>query len=295
MRARLHVKDGRFGFFREGTHELCDAGPTRQLLPATIDALQTLQPVVAAGRARHRASFPKTPRQPSGRCFSNWSRPKPSRFTSTRSRGFPDCCSPIIKRGIRRSRTGRRTSPSTSRRQPVRLPLTHHVQSFFQGNRYLLAGARQPRARARAGGNGHGPVRRRRPVCRSARGAGAEADCRRRRGPLERARSRGECRRRTARRFTCAICRLRAICSGGACSGLTRSCSILREPACPGRRCRAFSASRFLASCISHATRPRWRATSNDSSEVGYRLDHIEAFDLFPNTAHVETLAVLTR
>jgi 23S rRNA (uracil1939-C5)-methyltransferase len=29
--------------------------------------------------------------------------------------------------------------------------------------------------------------------------------------------------------------------------------------------------------------------------EAGYRLDHIEAFDLFPNTAHVETLAVLTR
>jgi 23S rRNA (uracil1939-C5)-methyltransferase len=26
---------------------------------------------------------------------------------------------------------------------------------------------------------------------------------------------------------------------------------------------------------------------------AGYRLDHIEAFDLFPNTAHVETLAVL--
>jgi 23S rRNA (uracil1939-C5)-methyltransferase len=25
----------------------------------------------------------------------------------------------------------------------------------------------------------------------------------------------------------------------------------------------------------------------------GYRLDHIEAFDLFPNTAHVETLVVL--
>jgi 23S rRNA (uracil1939-C5)-methyltransferase len=30
-------------------------------------------------------------------------------------------------------------------------------------------------------------------------------------------------------------------------------------------------------------------------SEAGYRLDHIEAFDLFPNTAHVETLAVLVR
>jgi 23S rRNA (uracil1939-C5)-methyltransferase len=30
-------------------------------------------------------------------------------------------------------------------------------------------------------------------------------------------------------------------------------------------------------------------------AEVGYHLGHIEAFDLFPNTAHVETLAVLSR
>jgi 23S rRNA (uracil1939-C5)-methyltransferase len=29
--------------------------------------------------------------------------------------------------------------------------------------------------------------------------------------------------------------------------------------------------------------------------ESGYRLDHVEAFDLFPNTAHVETLAVFVR
>ena len=28
--------------------------------------------------------------------------------------------------------------------------------------------------------------------------------------------------------------------------------------------------------------------------EAGYRLSHVEAFDLFPNTAHVETLVVLT-
>jgi len=35
MRARLHARDGRLGFFREGSHELCDAGATGQLLPAT--------------------------------------------------------------------------------------------------------------------------------------------------------------------------------------------------------------------------------------------------------------------
>jgi 23S rRNA (uracil1939-C5)-methyltransferase len=43
MRARLHVRDGRVGFFKEGTHEVCDAASTGQLLPETaavIDALQ---------------------------------------------------------------------------------------------------------------------------------------------------------------------------------------------------------------------------------------------------------------
>ena len=39
MRARLHVRGHDLGFFREGTHELCDARTTRQLLPATCDVL----------------------------------------------------------------------------------------------------------------------------------------------------------------------------------------------------------------------------------------------------------------
>src|SRR4051812_47787257 len=37
MRARLHVHHGRIGFFREGTHEICDAAATGQLLPAAVD------------------------------------------------------------------------------------------------------------------------------------------------------------------------------------------------------------------------------------------------------------------
>src|SRR5688572_18766606 len=35
MRARLHAQGGRLGFYREGTHELCDALATSQLLPST--------------------------------------------------------------------------------------------------------------------------------------------------------------------------------------------------------------------------------------------------------------------
>ena len=42
MRARLHVRGHRLGFFREGTHEICDARATRQLLPGTCDVLDRL-------------------------------------------------------------------------------------------------------------------------------------------------------------------------------------------------------------------------------------------------------------
>src|SRR5436190_855251 len=36
MRARLHVRGGRIGFVREGSHDVCAVGPTAQMLPATV-------------------------------------------------------------------------------------------------------------------------------------------------------------------------------------------------------------------------------------------------------------------
>jgi tRNA/tmRNA/rRNA uracil-C5-methylase (TrmA/RlmC/RlmD family) len=39
LRARLHVADGHIGFFKEGTHTLCDAAPSAQLDPRTLDAV----------------------------------------------------------------------------------------------------------------------------------------------------------------------------------------------------------------------------------------------------------------
>lgn len=42
MRARLHAGGGRLGFYREGTHELCDPASTGQLLPATLAVLGEL-------------------------------------------------------------------------------------------------------------------------------------------------------------------------------------------------------------------------------------------------------------
>src|SRR5918997_2301405 len=48
MRARLHLRDGRLGFFREGTHDLCDPAVTRQLLPETTEALRRLETALTA-------------------------------------------------------------------------------------------------------------------------------------------------------------------------------------------------------------------------------------------------------
>jgi 23S rRNA (uracil1939-C5)-methyltransferase len=39
MRARLHVRGERVGFFREGTHDLCDAAATGQLPEASVNAV----------------------------------------------------------------------------------------------------------------------------------------------------------------------------------------------------------------------------------------------------------------
>lgn len=40
MRARLHLKNGAVGFYREGTHALCGMRETRQLRPDTCDAIE---------------------------------------------------------------------------------------------------------------------------------------------------------------------------------------------------------------------------------------------------------------
>jgi len=47
MRARFHVSNGRAGFFREGTHELCDAGVTGQLTPAALHAVEACRAALA--------------------------------------------------------------------------------------------------------------------------------------------------------------------------------------------------------------------------------------------------------
>ena len=48
MRARVNVRGRRVGFFREGTHDICDAGETGLLLPATGTLLREIEDIVRA-------------------------------------------------------------------------------------------------------------------------------------------------------------------------------------------------------------------------------------------------------
>ncbi len=50
MRARFHVRGRTLGYFREGTHGMCDPMTTRQLLPETGELLGELGERVRAGR-----------------------------------------------------------------------------------------------------------------------------------------------------------------------------------------------------------------------------------------------------
>lgn len=143
MRSRLHVRDGRVGFFREGTHELCDARSTRQLLTETCDVvdavarrlrggngiggeLELSENVEATGRVAHLESA-----GPIGR--SDW-------FEATTGLRLTGVTFSDSKQGPGGAAVlfgdPHVTDVLSIDGHDVRL--RRHVQAFFQGNRYLL-------------------------------------------------------------------------------------------------------------------------------------------------------------
>jgi 23S rRNA (uracil1939-C5)-methyltransferase len=146
MRARLHVADGRLGFFREGTHQLCDAAITGQLLPPSLTALRALTRALgsevlarvaevelsencpASERAVHLtlhegAELPRLDAQPEVGGIRGIS-------CSTRSSGRPLVLfgEPDVSDDLTIDDAGQR-----------RVRVTRQAHAFFQGNRFLLS------------------------------------------------------------------------------------------------------------------------------------------------------------
>lgn len=124
MRARLHAADGRLGFFREGTHQLCDPGQTGQLLPQTLAWIARLERFVADRRLSGLTAVEFT---------ENVAGDERASHLELAPGGEPAPCDSLL---------GGSTVTDTLRvRQEdaaTTLRLRRHARSFFQGNRFLL-------------------------------------------------------------------------------------------------------------------------------------------------------------
>jgi 23S rRNA (uracil1939-C5)-methyltransferase len=145
MRSRFHVRGTRAGFFREGTHEICDASTSGQLLEASVAAAAAAvaslaehgaaavsvgltENIAATERALHadvafgaRVSEPVLARAAAAARLTGMTARTPGGVLM--STGTPTVGDPFDVL------TGGRASSGELRRQP---------ESFFQANRYLL-------------------------------------------------------------------------------------------------------------------------------------------------------------
>jgi 23S rRNA (uracil1939-C5)-methyltransferase len=137
MRARLHARGGRIGFFREGSHELCDARGTRQLLRETCDILDAVA-------ARFQSANVEAVRELDVSENSNATQRVVHLETTAPVDG-----SMVMAVSGTSGVTGLTASPAqvlagdpyvtdTLLVEGRTIKLRRHVLAFFQGNRYLL-------------------------------------------------------------------------------------------------------------------------------------------------------------
>jgi 23S rRNA (uracil1939-C5)-methyltransferase len=144
IRARFHVRDGRPGFYREGSHELCDARQTGQLLEASIDAVEAAvaslsaqgstvvsvelsENIAANQRALHIDVRDRAPSEDAlNRAIAA------ARLTGctlrTTDTSFYTAGDPIVSDPIETLSGGRATEGA----------LRRHPEAFFQANRFLM-------------------------------------------------------------------------------------------------------------------------------------------------------------
>jgi 23S rRNA (uracil1939-C5)-methyltransferase len=142
MRARLHLRDRRIGFFREGSHQICDARATRQLLPSTCDALDEVGTLLRALDIRAEIELSESADVSARVVHVETERPvAPSSLASVAG------VAGITGVTVSRQEGGARHAAPAGGDAYVHdvvsvggfdVVLRRHVLSFFQNNRYLL-------------------------------------------------------------------------------------------------------------------------------------------------------------
>jgi 23S rRNA (uracil1939-C5)-methyltransferase len=301
MRARLHVHGERVGFFREGTHHLCDARITRQLRPETIEAVERLATALDRDAPQCASSITVTENiaaderaahvelAPTGR-VSNETLERAASDAGLRGLSARDFATgklfgvgtPIVTDPLHAITAGRVAGGTLQR----------HAESFFQGNRHLLAALVLAVADAvpdaaevldlfagvglfsvALAALGHSDVM----AVEGDRASGADL-------------------RKNADAYAP---RLRTTTSGVEQFLSTRidgrAATVIIDPPRTGL-------SKDGANLLTRMAPPRLVYVSCDPPtlardarrflDAGYALESLRAFDLFPNTPHVETLAV---
>lgn len=292
MRARLHVRAGRFGFFREGTHDLCDPRHTRQLLPATEEVLDRF---AAAFRslgidsvreielsenvaADERVIYLDAPATIDARVLDH--------LAAT------DGVSGVVT--LSGTSGSAHVTDRLLLRETTSVTLRRHVLAFFQGNRYLLndlvihvVDQVEPGSSVVDLYAGAGLFSVSAAVARAARVTAVEGD---------------------------RVAAADLVANAGAASGSVRAVhqaveeftrvaretpdAVILDPPRTGMSrdalagAVALNAGRMIYVSCDIATLAR---DARRLVDAGYTIARLDAFDLFPNTPHVETVVVFTR
>ena len=142
MRARFHLHDGAAGFFREGTHEICDARISRQILPSTSDAVEAIADRLRASGSRDVSDLDVSENVAASERAIHLTTTGPvagTQLSALRDIGVVTGLSHDVEGGHRHEvlyGTPYVTDTLTIDSRPV--ALRRHVLAFFQANRFLL-------------------------------------------------------------------------------------------------------------------------------------------------------------
>jgi len=148
MRARLHVHGSRVGFYRENTHQICDAAHTRQLRSGTVEAVETVAAAIQRARPDALVSITITENVPGDERAAHLEiAPGASLDAAVLERSVH--AGGLRGISAREHSTGRLMSAGSPDVSDTLSAVTdgragdgsirRHAESFFQGNRFLLA------------------------------------------------------------------------------------------------------------------------------------------------------------
>jgi 23S rRNA (uracil1939-C5)-methyltransferase len=298
MRARLHAVNGRLGFYREESHELCEAARTGQLLESASAWIAEAQDRIrAAGPAGVTGvEIAENIAGDERACHLELREGVNAADYSALANGLAGLTAQSAGSPFAETLAG---SPHVTDVVPLRddlapLRLTRHVRAFFQGNRYLIGTLVQhvlslvpagPVVDLYAGGGLFG-------LALAAAGADevtlvegdpvSGADLQSNAGPF---RDRARVERSSVEEF---LARRQATSAETVIVDPPRT-GLSREAAAG---ILALKPARLVYVSCDVATLARDTRTLLDG---GYELGPLIGLDLFPNTAHVETVTVFTR